>query len=266
MKRFSVLLLLVIAAPVARAAVPVTDRDQALAFTAAAMNQVADHAYQETLKDQKRQHLLDRDGALLRKARAIAGRLIAQALKLKPAAAHWEWELHLTESKDVNAYAMAGGEMLVGAPFVRSHHLTDDELAILLGHEIGHVIAEHFREQATAVLLRNPKHLDRPLQDVLAAMDSDLSIYFDLLSLSRTQEIEADQIGVRLAAMAGFRPVAALAFYNKLANDEKVGDSLFDTHGSAQMRERIAPALVADSRRFYQAALNGPRAQLYVLR
>jgi predicted Zn-dependent protease len=255
MGRFSIACWCLIATSLAHGEVPVTAREQVLAFDATELHLLAATAYADALKQNKQAHQLDHDALLLRRSRSVAGRLIAQAVRLKPEAADWKWELHVTASTEVDATSMAGGKLLLGASFIRSHALNDDELAILIGHEIGHAIAEHVREAATAVLKRNPKHAQRELGDVLAEMDYDMATYLQLMPLSRTQEIEADQIGVRLAAMAGFQPSAAIGFYRKLAEAE-AGDqsSVFNTHASPHLRLRIAPALVADSRRFYQNA------------
>lgn len=267
MKRFSITLLCLLAAPFARAETPVTDREQTLAFSSAELNALATAAYADMLKEAKRARTLDRDAPLLRRSRTVAARLIAQAIKLKPEAAHWKWEVHVTDSTEVDASSMAGGKLLLGVKFVRGHQLNDDELAILIGHEIGHAIAEHVREQATAVLRRNPKHPNRSLPDILAEMDYDISTYLKLMPMSRMQEVEADQIGVRLAAMAGFRPSAALSFYDKLAQaSANARGSLFDTHASPRMRVRIAPALVADSRPFYRNALYASGTPAYAFR
>lgn len=256
MKRFVIALLLLIGVPSAGAEVPVTDREQKLAFSAQELHHLANATYQQTLREQKRRGMLDREPQTVKNLRRLAGRLIAQAVRLKPEAAHWKWEIHLSDDPQVNAYCMAGGKLLVGNRFIKSYHLSRDELAIVLGHEIGHAIAEHVREQATAVLLRNPKNPHRKLADVLAEMNADISVYLALMPLSRAQEIEADQIGIRLAAMAGFRPSTALSFYGKLARSEKTAPrSLFNTHGSGDIRRRVAVAIVADSDRFYRAAM-----------
>ena len=266
MQRFAIALMLVLAAPLAGAEVPVTDREQKLAFSAVELHLLADAAYRNTLREQRRRAMLDRDRGAVRKLRRLAGRLIAQAIRLKPEAADWKWEIHLSDDPQVDAYCMAGGKLLVGSRFIASYHLSDEELAIVLGHEIGHAIAEHIREQATAVLLRNPKNLHRKLPDVLAKMDSDLSVYLALMPLSRAQEIEADQIGIRLAAMAGFRPATAISFYRKLARGEQAARPLFDTHGSSDLRRRVAAAIVADSNPVYHAAINTAALPSYPFR
>ena len=267
MKRFTLTLLCLIAAPLARSETPVTDREQALAFQSTELHALAAQAYRTKIEQLRHKQQLDRDAKLVHRTRTIASRLIAQAIKLKPEAASWNWALHVSNSSDVDASSMAGGKLLVGSKFIRSLKLSDDELAILIGHEIGHAIAEHVREEVTAVLLSNPKNPGRSLEDILAEMNSDLSTYFQLMSMSRMQEVEADQIGVRLAAMAGFRPSAALTFYDKLARAQDANQGyLFDTHASPQMRTRIAPALVADSRHFYQHALYARSMPVYAFR
>ena len=290
MKRFTLTLLCLIAAPLARSETPVTDREQALAFQSTELHALAAQAYRTKIEQLRHKQQLDRDAKLVHRTRTIASRLIAQAIKLKPEAASWNWALHVSNSSDVDASSMAGGKLLVGSKFIRSLKLSDDELAILIGHEIGHAIAEHVREEVTAVLLSNPKNPGRSLEDILAEMNSDLSTYFQLMSMSRMQEVEADQIGVRLAAMAGFRPSAALtlkggtttcadmpntsprtttlaALEDKLARAQDANQGyLFDTHASPQMRTRIAPALVADSRHFYQHALYARSMPVYAFR
>lgn len=264
MTRFAVVLMLLFQVPLVRAETPVTDREQTLAFTADAVNREAAAAYNRTIAGYRRHGLLDHNPKELAEIRAIASRIIAQAVKLKPEAARWSWEIHTTNAKDVSAYCMAGGKILVGSRFVDAFELSKDELAIVLAHEIGHAIAEHVREQLSAVMKRHPRWPRNNLADAIAAMDGNMADYLALMPLSRAQEIEADQIGVRLAAMAGFRPTAALTFYAKLAHAEaQSGATVFETHASGALRERIAPALIADSRPFYLNAADGRRLPTY---
>jgi len=252
----------------AHAGAPVTDRPQRFVFARADVQRVAAAAYDRQVADERRQGRLDLDVATLRRLQHITDRIIAQAVKLKPAAVHWHWTLHLTSDPDVSAYCMAGGKLMVGSHFIQSYHLSDAELAVVLGHEVGHAIAEHVREQVSAVLLQHPRNPDRDLDDVIAEMNSDMSTFIRLAPLSKIQEQEADRIGIRLAAMAGFPPSAALDFYAKLAQDERrhPGRSLFNTHLPGLARRQAAKAIVADVEHYYHSDVSAAVVHDYLER
>ena len=252
----------------ALAGAPVTGRHQTFSFTRVDVQRVAATAYNKLVADARRHGRLDRDTVTLNRLQRIADRIIAQAVKLKPAAAQWHWELHLTSDPDVSAFCMAGGKLMVGSHFIQSYHLSDAELAVVLGHEVGHAIAEHVREQVSAVLLQHPRNPNRNLDDVIAEMNSDIGTYLRLAPLSKIQEQEADRIGIRLAAMAGFPPSAALEFYAKLAQDEHrhPGRSLFNTHLPGVVRRQAAKAIVADVEHYYHSDVRNAVVHDYLQR
>lgn len=237
----------------AYAGAPVTGRQQIFDFPRHDVQRIAAAAYEKMVSEDRRHGLLDQDRRTLRRLQHITDRIITQAVKLKPAAAHWHWTLHLTSDPDVAAFCMAGGKLMVGSHFIQSYHLSDAELAVVLGHEVGHAIAEHIREQVSAVLRQHPRNPTLTLDDVIAEMNSDIGTYLRLAPLEKIQEQEADRIGIRLAAMAGFPPSAALDFYAKLARDEHrhPGRSLFNTHMPGTARRQAAKAIVADVERYY---------------
>ena len=142
------------------------------------------------------------------------------AVELRPEAAQWSWEVHTTSDPEVDAICMAGGKILVGSAFVRRLALTDGELAVLLAHEVAHVVAEHARETFSEALLLN-RLPAVPLDVVMARLDSDLSLQIRLSTLSSLQESEADQLGMVLAHRAGWPPAGMVSFYRKLAAGEQ---------------------------------------------
>jgi len=252
------------AAPVF-AGVPVTGRIQHMLYPRAQVQSVAARAYHQEMMHLAAKGQLDADQQALRRVRRICSRLIAQAIRLQPVAAHWDWEVHITTSADTNAYSMAGGKLLVGTDFLRRYHLSDNELAVVLAHEIAHVIAEHVREQVSVAASFNkslpPK--SRKIADVIEDMQSDMSVYFRLMPLSRLQEMEADDIGIELAARAGITPSAVISFYAKLANDHAADNSLFNTHGAVAQRIKFVNSMASYAEPVYQVYRNNGVQPLY---
>lgn len=238
------------------AAVPLTGRVQLMLYSRAQVQAVAAAAYHKHIALLASKGELDTNQKALHRVRRICSRLIAQAIRLKPVAAHWGWEVHVTSDPSVAAYSMAGGKILVGTHFLSSYKLTDNELAVVLGHEIGHVIAEHVREQVSMAASFNKSipPRSRQVSDVISAMQSDISIYLRLQPLSRLQEMEADDIGIDLAAHAGIPPAAVVSFYAKLAQHNKGVVSIFNSHGSIAKRVRFVDSMASYAGPVYRAS------------
>jgi len=255
MLRPGIILAAVLLANQAFAVVPVSGRVQHLLFTREQVQAVAARAYHHEIDLLADKGQLDTDRQTLQRVRTICSRLIAQAIRLQPAAVRWAWEVHTTSSPDVNAHSMAGGKILVGAHFLHSYKLSDNELAVVLAHEIAHVIAEHVREQVSLAASFNkslPPHA-RKVADVIEDMQSDLSVYLRLMPLSRLQEMEADDIGIELAARAGIPPNAVISFYAKLAKDQTADHSIFNTHGAIAQRIKFANSMASYAGPVYQS-------------
>jgi predicted Zn-dependent protease len=243
--------------------VPINGRKQNMVFPREEVHAIAAAAYDRTLKDFIRQGKLDRDKRLFQRVQHIAGRVIAQAIVLKPEAARWDWQVHVATTEVVDAYCMAGGKILLGSAFLRNEELMDDELAALLAHEVAHAIAEHVREQLSEARLLSPAYARFNVEDVIAILDWDLSISIKLEPLSRLEELEADDIGIYLAAKAGFDPQALVQFYRKLARSDR-GRAFFHTHGASDQRAKIAEAFAAYAEPLYEASLARGRVPEYV--
>lgn len=239
------------------AEVPVTGRIQHMRFTDSQVQATAAQTYHNELSRLVAQGKLDTDKASLLRVRHLCSHLIAQAVQLKPVAANWPWEVHITSDPQVAAYSMAGGKILVGTHFIDSYRLNDNELAIALAHEIGHVIAEHVREQMSLAASFEPEVPNRTVQidDVMNSMQSDISVYFRLQPLSRLQELEADDIGIELAARAGIAPSAVVSFYNKLTRNDTM-QSVFDTHGPSSQRVQFIESMASFARPVYESSHN----------
>lgn len=243
----------------AYAQVPVTGRMQQMTFPRAPVQVVAAQAYGHQLAQLRAQGMLDTDAAVLARVRGICGRLIAQAIRLKPEAAAWHWEVHITSNPHIAAFSMGGGKLLVGTHFIERFGLSDDELAVGLAHEIGHVIAEHVREQVSiaAGFRRAPPNYTLTVADIVDDMNSDISVMLRLQPLSRIQEMEADDIGIELAARAGVPPTAVIGFYAKLVRTGE-RQSLFDTHGSPRQRFTFVKSMAEYAHPVYEASRGVP--------
>jgi predicted Zn-dependent protease len=258
-----VLLLLLYITP-ALAGVPVSGRAQHMVFARAPVQEAAAQAYHQKLSHLAAQGMMDTDRQTLNHIRRICGYLIAQAILLKPVAASWPWEVHITSDPQVAAFSMSGGKLLVGTQFIDSYQLNDNELAVALAHEVGHVIAEHVREQVSQAASFEPSVPNRTLAvtDVINDMNSDISVVLRLQPLSRLQEMEADDIGIELAARAGVPPSAVTSFYLKLTQTD-TGQSIFDTHGSSHQRVQFVESMANFARPVYEAS-RGTQLPRYV--
>lgn len=233
-----VLAALVLAAWPALAAAQLFEFRRDLAFSEQEVVRAGEAAYRQRVEALRTAVALDRDATLAARAEAVLARLVVAAEAERPGAGRLAWELHLSDSPEDNAAAMAGGKLLVSAPFVRSLALDDDELACLLAHEVAHVVAEHARESATAALAFVPKRRYRSYVDVQDELDSSLSLALKLQHVQAAQELEADFIGIVLAARAGYDPAAMLSLLRKLGEED--APSIVRTH--APPSERLAQA------------------------
>ncbi|MGW8390671.1 M48 family metalloprotease [Pseudoduganella sp. HUAS MS19] len=237
--RYLLLVFLVMASR-ANAQVPDSGRWQELRFATEEVGQRAEDRYIERTVSLAAAGRLDRDKDLLFRAKRISEGLVHAAVALRPEAAGWPWEVHVTDDPLVEAESEAGGKLLLGSLFVRRLRLDDGELAILLAHEIAHAVAEHGRETLSEALLDSRRHL--PLDVVEERLASDTSLQFRLSKLSAIQEREADQLGMLLAYRAGWPCSAMLGFYSKLAADA-AAPALLASHPSGATRLSLAKAM-----------------------
>src|SRR5436309_5348823 len=188
------------------------DRHQHMMVSSDAVNQSADKAYKDVLAQAQKQNALDRDPATVERVKRIASRLIPATGALRPDAPGWKWEMHVLSSKEVNAWCMPGGKIAVYTGLIDQLKPTDGELAAVMGHEIGHALREHGREQASQQMV---EQVGVGILGALTGVNTQLAqtVADVTISLphSRQQETEADRIGVELMARAGYDPHEAAA-------------------------------------------------------
>jgi len=225
-----------------------------LAFSATEVNALAARAFGARLRTLAGSRQLDPDPALGERLKRIFPRLLRAAIYERPAAEGYAWEIHACRGCEEHALAMPGGKVLVSADFVRSRALTDGELAYLLAHEIGHVLAEHTRAFATAARYFADNGLARDYGDLQQELDKSLPLLLRMRSLSVQQELEADYIGFILGAHAGYAPESMLSLLEKLRSNST---PLVGTHPADDERLQRARAMLETARRLAARAHAG---------
>jgi len=170
------------------------------------------------------------------------GKRIAQAVGSDLPSAQWEFVL-FDDAKTINAFALPGGKVGVYSGLLRLAK-TDEALAIVMGHEIAHVTARHGSERmskgvAAAVLgvALSEATKDESSHDLVLAAYG-IGAGGVMLKFSRDNESEADYIGIRYAAKAGYNPKAAISFWQDMEKESK-GNGLpafLSTHPSHERR------------------------------
>jgi predicted Zn-dependent protease len=181
-----------------------------------------------------------KEHAQVRRLRSIAAKIIPNALGWNPRAANWRWEVNLIGSKQINAFCMPGGKIAFYSGILEQLKLTDDEVATVMGHEVAHALREHARERmgksaATnlgANLVSSVFGLGQLGQTVTSYGAQLLTLQF-----SRSDESEADLVGMELAARSGFDPRAGVSLWQKMAAASKgAPPQWLSTHPSGTTR------------------------------
>jgi predicted Zn-dependent protease len=162
--------------------------------------------------------------------------LTVQARGQSPHAAALHWSLTVVRSADVEALALPGGQVLISEDFVDRHTPTDEMLAFVLAHEMAHSVLEHERQALTFARLLLPRQVPRTVRDMYAEMDFNLGLLKAMEPVLQQGEFEADELGLLLAAAAGYAPQRQLAFIGNEAALPPTRASLVATHPAAAAR------------------------------
>ncbi|RJG07749.1 M48 family peptidase [Noviherbaspirillum cavernae] len=173
----------------------------------------------------------NKQGALLpdshpevQRLRRIAAKVIPHATRWNERAAQWQWEINLIDAKDINAFCMPGGKIAFFSGILSTLKLTDDEVAIVMGHEIAHALREHGRERVAKSGLTSAGAklagiglsawlgIDPNLTTAATGVGANLA----MLRFSRDDETEADLVGLDVVARAGYDPRAGIALWQKM--------------------------------------------------
>lgn len=179
---------------------------------------------------------------------------------------NFSWEFNLVQNKEANAFCMPGGKIVVYEGLL-PYTQNEASLAIVLGHEIAHAVAKHSAEQMSTQI-RN-QYGTQILGGVLEAAGvsstttqlaqilTQKGLQFRSLKYSRNHETEADRMGLIFAAMAGYDPTVAVAFWQRMAqgNGNSNQSDMFSDHPSDAKRIATIKAELPEALKYYKAAV-----------
>jgi len=222
-------------------------KSRLLLLPASTVERSASQQYGQLMQQAAQRNLLNRDPVQLQRLQRIARELIPHARRFNPEAAKWRWEVNLISAKTVNAFCMPGGKIAFFTGILDALKLTDDEVATIMGHEIGHALLEHGRARMSEQVLKSVGISVAAAVLNLGQLSAELLGQAANLAVSlpyaRKQETDADLVGLELAARAGYDPRAAVAVWRKMSGHAKASGGgqppqFLSTHPSHDSRIR----------------------------
>lgn len=244
-------------------------RSRLLLLPASTVERSAAQQYSQLMRAAAQKGVLNTDQMQVERLRNIARALIPQSVRFNKDAGRWRWEVNVISSKTVNAFCMPGGKIVFFTGILEQLRLTDDEVAVVMGHEIGHALLEHGRARMSEQILKNVGISIAALVFNLGQVSTEVLAQAANLAVSlpyaRGQESDADLVGMELAARAGHDPRAAVVVWQKM---EKLGQAqkgggpppqFLSTHPSHETRIRDISAAMPKVLPLYEQARVAPR-------
>lgn len=247
------------------AKVPITGRNQLSLVPESEMQSMSYQQYDQFLKENKLSTNAEATAMVKRVGHRIeyAVETYMKEHKMSDQLDGYQWEFNLIESKDVNAWCMPGGKVVVYTGLLP---ITKDEngLAVVMGHEIAHAVARHGSERmsqgllaqglgtALAVAVQKEPETTQQLWMTAFGLGAQVGV---LLPFSRTQESEADHLGLIFMAMAGYDPQGAVPFWERMAAQGGGKPPEFlSTHPSDQTRINNLKKFMPEAMKYYKPA------------
>ena len=255
-----IVVLLCVASILASCATSPTGRRQLMLVSEEQAISSSAQAYVQQVGKLKQEGKLSDDRATIERVSAITEKLVAQAILMRPDSADWQWSVAVIEDPEtVNAWCMAGGRMAIYTGLIEKIEPSDDEIAQVMGHEIAHALANHTAEKMSVSMASSVGVIAVGIASdntgaAVAAAATAAALAVSLPN-SRTPETEADQIGIELAAKAGYDPAAAATLWQKMgALPGRQPPQFLSTHPSPDNRETTLVALAVQVEPYYAAA------------
>ena len=188
----------------------------------------------------------------------IAKDLLPHADKWNPRAKAWVWEVVAIKSNNVNAFCMPGGKIAFFTGIIDQLRLSDDEVAIVMGHEMAHALREHSRARAVKSTVTQVagqiigQLIFGQAGSTIGAQGAGLLT----LKFSRDDEKEADLVGMELAARAGYNPAAGVSLWEKMSSLAKgAPPQWMSTHPASETRIQLIKDHLKEVEGLYQRAV-----------
>ncbi|QIM67340.1 deoxyribonuclease HsdR [Mannheimia granulomatis] len=228
--------------------------------TTESINQEAAQKYAQVKAQARQQNAIDVSSPTAKRIHAVFNKTKPYAEKANETGVPFQWEITVLKSDELNAWAMPGGKMAFYTGLVERLNLSDDEIAVVMGHEMAHALKEHGKSDRTVSAITG---IVGVIADVAVTASTGvnteglLSTGVDLIAtkpFSRSQETEADEVGLMLMAEAGYNPSAAPNVWIKMSKaNGSSGLSIFSTHPSNEERQENLARLVPEAMKIYNA-------------
>ncbi len=210
----------------------------------------------------------NQQGALLldthpqvQRVRKIAADLLPHTNRWNERAKAWSWEVNVFKSPTINAFCMPAGKIAFFSGIIDNLKLTDDEIAVIMGHEIAHALREHARERLAKQRITNFSVTAVAIVFGEAAgqlANAGGGLYS--LKFGRNDESESDLIGMELAARGGYNPTAGISLWEKMSKAGKgQPPQWLSTHPSHTSRIDNIKKNLRDVMPLYEQALSQRR-------
>jgi predicted Zn-dependent protease len=244
-----------------------TNRSQLNVLSQSQERQLGDDAYAEALGEKGMKKVTS--GPDYDRVQRIADRIEDASARLHAKAVRdfdWQWTV-IDDDKTVNAWALPGGKSAVYTGMLRMAR-NDDELAVVMGHEAAHAIARHAGErisgnmviqgalQGTSIALGDMSPAAQQATMAALGLGSNVGV---LLPWSRMQESEADELGLLIAADAGYDPRAAVDLWTRMGQQGGSPPEFLSTHPSENTRIARLERLMPRAMQVYEAARSSGR-------
>lgn len=233
----------------------------------ASINQEAAESYAKLKQEASAQHAIDTRSATAKKVHAVFNQMKPYAEKANKTGVPFDWEIIVINSDELNAWAMPGGKMAFYTALVEDLNLSKDEIAVVMGHEMAHALQEHGKSDRTVSAVTGV--VGEISKVALASQGISTNVGgFDAVDVlteyglnkpfSRSQETDADEVGLFLMAEAGFNPEAAPNVWAKMskATGGSGGtlEALTSTHPTNADRQKNLQRLVPKAKEIYLAS------------
>lgn len=226
------------------------------------INQEASQSYAQVKQQASAEGMVDNASPTAKRIHKVFNRMKPYAERANKTGVPFQWEITVLKSDELNAWAMPGGKMAFYTGLADKLKLNDDEIAVVMGHEMAHALQEHGKSDRTVSGVTGVVAALGTIGLQAAGIPTDfggVNVVGAIADLgvnkpfSRSQETEADEVGLMLMAESGYNPEYAPNLWTKMSQATGGGGSIFSTHPSNEDRQENLKRLVPEAMKIYQA-------------